>query len=61
MSFGTKLKKARERKGMTRVSLARAVGVSVYTVYLWENDVMTPKPEHLESIMRVLEEEEDER
>ena len=48
------IKKLRKEKGWKQWELAKAVGVSVNTVVLWEHEVSQPTPENMEKLKEVL-------
>src|SRR4051794_12080246 len=45
---------ARERQGMRQTALAEAIGVRQATISRYEAGLVTPPPEHLESIAKML-------
>ena len=53
MTFGEKLKAARERANLTQTMLAESSGISLRTIQNWENGVR--KPSKLESVAKVAE------
>ena len=48
------VKKLRQAKKWTQWELAKAVGVSVNTIVLWERQVSTPNDENMEKLKEVL-------
>jgi len=48
------LKKLREKKKLTQIDVAKAVGVSVASYRLWEQGGGKPKPENMEKLKKVL-------
>ncbi len=54
MTFGDKLRKYRKSKGMTQTELAKAIGVNVYSIKMWETDKYEPTVKNLKEICRVL-------
>ena len=53
MTFGEKLRAARERANLTQTMLAESSGISLRTIQNWENEVR--KPSKLESVAKVAE------
>ena len=49
-----KLKKMRERAGLTQTELAAKVGVSSKSVFCWENGTHIPHPKRAKKLNRVL-------
>ena len=47
MTKGERIKKARERIGMSQVALADKIGVSKQTMYKYENDIITNIPSNI--------------
>lgn len=55
MSVGSRIKEARESKGMSQVSLADKISVSKQTLYKYENDIITNVPsDKIEAISKAL-------
>ena len=54
MSFGTQLRRARKRKGLTQKELADAVGARHNTVSNWEADRNQPDPDTVRSLCALL-------
>lgn len=54
MTFGEKLKKARNRKGLTQTALAEQVGVTMRAIQNYESDDRYPKRDILNRICKVL-------
>lgn len=54
MSFGERLKEARQNNNMTQEALARAVGVSKGAIGNYESEISSPKEPILIKLMRVL-------
>jgi len=52
-----KIKKLRKEQGLTQTELARKVGVSIKTIYLWENEVQDPSEDNLEKLKELLKDE----
>lgn len=50
----TKLRQAREKRGLSIVAFAREVGVAPLTVRYWERGVATPRPENITKIEEIL-------
>ena len=48
------IKELRKQKGWKQWELAKAVGVSVNTVVLWEHEVSQPTPENMQKLKEVL-------
>lgn len=42
MTIGQKIKKLRTDAGITQIELAKRIGVSFNTVYVWERDAFEP-------------------
>lgn len=55
MSFQSRLKEARERKGLSRPELATLLGLSKSAISNYENGVSSPKEEIMYKIFDVLE------
>jgi putative transcriptional regulator len=53
----TRLKEIRTSKGLTKVKIAREIGVSITAYSNWENGTSDPKPENLAKLIEVLNEE----
>lgn len=52
--FGSRLKKARKKKGVTQKELVEMTGFSTDSISRWENGVRTPSVEDLASLSSVL-------
>lgn len=50
----SKLKEARQKKGLTQVQLAKLVGVSINAYVRWEQGVNKPNEENFEKLIEVL-------
>ena len=48
------LRELRKEAGLTQMTLAVKVGVSLITIQLWERGVTTPKTENLNKLREVL-------
>lgn len=48
------LKKLRQKKQMSQIEVARAIGVHLNTYSLWEKNGGNPSPENLEKLKSVL-------
>lgn len=53
-SIGTRIKKARQKSGLSQAELAQAANVSQPTVANWENDSHTPRQAALEKLADIL-------
>jgi ribosome-binding protein aMBF1 (putative translation factor) len=53
-SLGDYIRKLRKDKGISRVDLARRIGVNEMTVVNWEVKDMTPCSRYLEKLRRVM-------
>jgi transcriptional regulator with XRE-family HTH domain len=53
-SFGRHLRDARSKRGLSVVEVAEQVGVSVQTIYFWENDRVRPRDANLSALCNVL-------
>ncbi len=52
--IGARLKEAREARELTIAALADLIGVSRQTIYLYEHDIQSPRPEIMERIANLL-------
>ena len=57
----TQLKERRKALGISQMTLAEKVGVSVLTIQTWERGVGTPKEENEEKLEEVLAELEEQQ
>ncbi len=55
MSFGTQLRLARKRRGMTQKALAEAIGAKHNSVSNWESDRNRPDPDLIRRLCALLE------
>ena len=55
MSIGTRIKQAREKKGLTRNELAKIVDVTPSAISNYENEISSPKEPILYKLMEALE------
>ncbi len=55
MSFGTQLRLARKRRGMTQKALAEAIGAKHNSVSNWESDRNRPDPDIIRALCALLE------
>lgn len=46
-NIGARIREARLTAGLTQAQVARTLGVSAHTVWLWENGRMKPNHDHL--------------
>jgi transcriptional regulator with XRE-family HTH domain len=53
-SFSRHLRNARIERGMTQAEVARQVGVSVVSIYLWETGKTRPQAANLRALCKVL-------
>ena len=49
-NIGDRIREARDKLGLTQVQLAKQVGVSSQTVWVWESGRVKPTHEHLEEL-----------
>lgn len=54
-----KIKEIRIKKGLTKVEVARAVGVSITAYSNWENETSEPNEENMKKLKEVLDLEYD--
>ena len=54
VNYGKKIKDYREENEITQKELAQELGISVTTLYNWENGVTQPKPEYIEKLKDLL-------
>jgi len=54
MGFGERLKKARQRKGLTQAQLGKLLNVSDATINRYEREQRKPDPEMLRKLAEVL-------
>ena len=52
--FGSHLRDARIKRGLSVAEVAEEVGVSIQTIYFWENNHVRPRDENLSALCRVL-------
>ncbi len=55
MSFGTQLRLARKRRGLTQKALAQAIGAKHNSVSNWESDRNRPDPDIIRQLCALLE------
>jgi transcriptional regulator with XRE-family HTH domain len=53
-TFGTHIRNARIKRGLTVAELAERVGVSTASIYFWETDHCRPRDENLSALCKVL-------
>jgi transcriptional regulator with XRE-family HTH domain len=53
-NFARYLRNARIERGLTQAEVARQVGVSVVSIYLWETGKTRPRAENLSALCKVL-------
>jgi ribosome-binding protein aMBF1 (putative translation factor) len=54
MTLGERLKKARERRGLTQSALAEKVGCAEFSILRWEKGVTRPLDIYLKKLEKVL-------
>ena len=52
LSFGERLKRARERKGLTQPQVMKAIGVSDKSISRYENNASAPDPETITELCK---------